>query len=53
MKAFLVPWVQQQLRISNVAANLNSVAPSYNGTPDASSTWSDLVQIVVPRMLHP
>jgi hypothetical protein len=37
MKTLLVPWVQQQLRISNVAANPNSAALSYNGTRDASS----------------
>ncbi len=37
MKALLVPWVQQQLRISNVAANFDSVVPSYNRTHDASS----------------
>jgi hypothetical protein len=36
MKALLVPWVRQQLRISNVAANPNSVVLSYNGTRDAS-----------------
>jgi hypothetical protein len=37
MKALLVSWVRQQLRISNVAANLDNVVPSYNGTRDASS----------------
>jgi hypothetical protein len=37
MKALLIPWVQQQLKISNVAANPDNAAPSYNGTRDASS----------------
>ncbi len=36
INVLLIPWVQQQLRISNVVANPDSVAPSYNGTYDAS-----------------